>query len=147
MEELWKKAAILGAVGLILGIFFGALFWYLGTGEAPAASAQPNVMILHLILSGVLGMVANGSSVLYEIETWSIARSTITHFIIAMATFYVVAFTLRWFAPTDPVCWIMSVILVIVYFIIWMIQYLIYKHKVKRMNEELKKWKSMRRDD
>ena len=92
-------------------------------------------------------MVANGSSVLYEIETWSIVRSTITHFIIAMATFYVVAFTLRWFAPTDPVCWIMSVILVIVYFIIWMIQYLIYKHKVKRMNEELKKWKSMRRDD
>ena len=147
MDELWKKAVILGAVGLILGIFIGAGFWYLGAGEALAASSQPNDLTLHLLLSGVLGMVANGSSVLYEIETWSIARATITHFIIAMGIFYAVAFTLRWFAPTDPVCWIMSVVLIIVYFIIWMIQYLIYKHRVNRMNEELKKWKSMRRDD
>ena len=99
---------------------------------------------VHLLLSGVLGMVANGSSVIYEIEEWSIVRATITHFIIAMGVFYVIAFTLRWFSPADPACWIMSAILVFVYFLIWMIQSLIFKHKVKRMNEGLRKWKSRR---
>ena len=69
---------------------------------------------------------------------------TIIHFIIAMGIFYVIAFTLGWFSPADPACWIMSAILVFVYFLIWMIQSLIFKHKVKRMNEGLRKWKSRR---
>ena len=144
MEAIWKKAVILGAIGMILGIFIGAGFWYLMSGEAPETSTSLNAMMLHLLLSGVLGMVANGSSVIYEIEEWSIVRATITHFIIAMGAFYVIAFTLGWFSPADPACWIMSVILVFVYFLIWMIQSLIFKHKVKRMNEELRKWKSRR---
>ena len=144
MEEIWKKAVVLGAVGMILGIFIGAGFWYLMSGEAPETSTSLNAMMLHLLLSGVLGMVANGSSVIYEIEEWSIVRATITHFIIAMGVFYVIAFTLRWFSPSDPACWIMSAIMVIVYFTIWMVQSLIFKHKVKRMNEELRKWKSRR---
>ena len=144
MEVIWKKAVILGAIGMILGIFIGAGFWYLMSGEAPETSTSLNAMMLHLLLSGVLGMVANGSSVIYEIEEWSIVRATITHFIIAMGVFYVIAFTLRWFSPSDPACWIMSAIMVIVYFTIWMVQSLIFKHKVKRMNEELRKWKSRR---
>ena len=144
MEEIWKKAVILGAVGMILGIFVGAGFWYLMSGEAPGTTTGLSALMLHLLMSGVLGMVANGSSVIYEIEEWSIVRATITHFIIAMGAFYVIAFTLGWFSPADPACWIMSAILVIVYFTIWMVQSLIFKHKVKRMNEELRKWKSRR---
>ena len=144
MEAIWKKAVILGAIGMILGIFIGAGFWYLMSGEVPETSTSLSAMMLHLLLSGVLGMVANGSSVIYEIEEWSIVRATITHFIIAMGVFYVIAFTLRWFSPSDPACWIMSAIMVIVYFTIWMVQSLIFKHKVKRMNEELRKWKSRR---
>ena len=144
MEVIWKKAVILGAIGMILGIFIGAGFWYLMSGEAPETSTSLNAMMLHLLLSGVLGMVANGSSVIYEIEEWSIVRATITHFIIAMGAFYVIAFTLGWFSPTEPACWIMSAIMVFVYFVIWMVQSLVFKHKVKRMNEELRKWKSRR---
>ena len=144
MEAIWKKAVILGAIGMILGIFIGAGFWYLMSGEVPGTSTGLSAMMLHLLLSGVLGMVANGSSVIYEIEEWSIIRATITHFIIAMGVFYVIAFTLRWFSPADPACWIMSAIMVIVYFTIWMVQSLIFKHKVKRMNEGLRKWKSRR---
>ena len=144
MEEIWKKAVILGAIGIILGIFVGAGFWYLMSGEVPEASTGLSAMVLHLLLSGVLGMVANGSSVIYEIEEWSIVRATITHFIISMGIFYVIAFSLGWFSPSDPACWIMSVILVFVYFMIWMVHSLIFKYKVKRMNEELRKWKSKR---
>ena len=144
MEEIWKKAVILGAIGMILGIFVGAGFWYLMSGEVPEASTGLSAMVLHLLLSGVLGMVANGSSVIYEIEEWSIVRATITHFIISMGIFYVIAFSLGWFSPADPACWIMSVILVFVYFMIWMVHSLIFKYKVKRMNEELRKWKSKR---
>ena len=144
MEEIWKKAVVLGAVGMILGIFIGAGFWYLMSGEAPGTAAGLSALMLHLLMSGVLGMVANGSSVIYEIEEWSIVRATITHFIIAMGAFYVIAFTLGWFSPSDPACWIMSAIMVFVYFVIWMVQSLVFKHKVKRMNEELRKWKSRR---
>ena len=144
MEEIWKKAVILGAIGMILGIFVGAGFWYLMSGEAPESSTGLGALMLHLLLSGVLGMVANGSSVIYEIEEWSIVRATIIHFIIAMGIFYVIAFNLGWFSPSDPACWIMSAIMVFVYFVIWMVQSLVFKHKVKRMNEELRKWKSRR---
>ena len=47
MEAIWKKAVILGAIGMILGIFIGAGFWYLMSGEVPetstSLSAHPNV--------------------------------------------------------------------------------------------------------
>ena len=59
------------------------------SGEAPGTTTGLSALILHLLMSGVLGMVANGSSVIYEIEEWSIARATITHFTIAMWAFFV----------------------------------------------------------
>ena len=104
-------------------------------------------MLLHLLLSGVLGMVANGSSVIYEMDEWSIVRVTITHFLISMGTLYIIAFTLGWFYPSDSMCWIMTAVCIAAYFLIWLIMYLIYRHKVTRMNEELRKWKSMYRID
>ena len=144
MEEIWKKAVVLGAIGMILGIFVGTGFWLFLSGDASGASDGSGAMIVHLLLSGVLGMVANGSSAIYEIEEWGIVRATVTHFVITMGTYYTIAFSLGWFSPTDPDCWIMSGILVFVYFMIWLLQSLIFKHKVKRMNEELRRWKSMR---
>ena len=92
-------------------------------------------------------MVANGSSAIYGIDEWSIARATITHFVITMGTFYTVAFTLGWFYPSDPVCWIMTVVCIVGYFMIWLVQYQIFKGKVKKMNEELRKWRAMRHLD
>ena len=147
MEGIWKRAVILGAVGMILGIFVGAGFWYLFPHGSLDTSQEMGKLVLHLLLSGVLGMVANGSSVIYGIDEWSIARVTITHFVIAMGTFYTIAFALGWFYPSDSMCWIMSVICIAGYFFIWLVQYLIFRHKVKRMNEELRKWRAMRHLD
>lgn len=147
MEGIWKRAVILGAVGMILGIFVGAGFWYLFPHESMDDSEVMRQLVLHLLLSGVFGMVANGSSAIYGIDEWSIARATITHFVITMGTFYTVAFTLGWFYPSDPVCWIMTVVCIVGYFMIWLVQYQLFKGKVKRMNEELRKWRAMRHLD
>lgn len=147
MDRIWKRAVLFGAVGMILGIFIGAGFWYLLPHETADVSQTMGKLVLHLLLSGVLGMVANGSSVIYGIDEWSIARSTITHFVISMGTLYAVAFVLGWFYPSEPICWIMSAICAAAYFLIWLIQYLIMKTKVKRINEELRKWKAMRSAD
>ena len=51
MEGIWKRAVILGAVGMILGIFVGAGFWYLFPHESMDDSEVMRQLVLHLLLS------------------------------------------------------------------------------------------------
>ena len=83
-----------------------------------------------------------GSSAFYDIEEWSILRATVTHFAVVFASFNIIALSLGWFTFGSVDYWIIHAVMIVLYFLIWLVQYLIYKHKVKELNRELEKWKS-----
>ena len=132
---LWKKATILGAAGFAVGALIGlclTLVNFAGWRET----------LPHIIAGGIQGAVAMGSSVIYEIEKWSITRATVTHFLLVFALYFLISLSLGWFRLDDAVFWIVIAGMAAGYVIVWLIQFSIYKKKVQEMNAGLEKWKS-----
>ena len=132
---LWKKATLMGLAGFAVGVAIGIVL-------AISGSVQDwKTALPHILMGGLQGAVAMGSSVMYEIEKWSIARATATHFLLVFALYFVISLSMEWFRVDDPVFWIVIACMAAAYFLIWLIQYMAYKREVRKMNEKLKKWK------
>ena len=132
---LWKKTMLLGLAGFVLGVLICIGFMLARSSEGLKA-AFPN-----LVISGIYGAVAMGSSIVYDVEKWSIARATATHFLLVFALYFLLVFSMGWFSLSDPVFWIVVGAMVAGYILIWLLQYLSYKRQIREMNDELKKLK------
>ncbi len=132
---LWKKATLSALIGFVIGALIGIGFML---GEWPGLQEA----LPHILLGGIYGAAAMASSVVYDIEKWSIARVTVTHFLFAFALYFLVNITMGWFRLDDPVFWIVIAVMVIVYVLIWLFQYLSYKRRIREMNRELIRMKS-----
>ena len=137
---LWKKATLLGLAGFVLGVLTGIGFMLARSSEGLKA-AFPN-----LLLSGIYSAVVTGSSIVYDIEEWSIARATATHFLLSFSLYFLLALSMGWFRLDDPVFWIVIAVMVVIYVLIWLFQYLSYKRKIREMNHDLKIWKSTKKE-
>ncbi|MBR5407625.1 MAG: DUF3021 domain-containing protein [Lachnospiraceae bacterium] len=141
MNKLLKRALILGCIGFFLGTAIG-FFMYCIT-DVKTLWEQPfnGHSMFKLLVGGLQGFLAMSTTVVYDIESWSIARSTFTHFVITAGGFFTMGYFQEWLIPGDIFFCIMAVSFVVVYFIIWLIQYLIYLHNIKQMNNDLEKMK------
>ena len=133
---LWKKTMLLGLAGFVLGVLICIGFMLARSSEGLKA-AFPN-----LVISGIYGAVAMGSSIVYDVEKWSITRATATHFLLVFALYFLLVISMGWFSLSDPVFWIVVGAMVAVYILIWLLQYLSYRRQIREMNDELIKWKS-----
>ena len=140
---LIKKGFIVGLIGFAVGVPVGLAFLLMNASEDHSVT----FIALQLILSGVLGGIALGSSVVYEAESWSVTRCTVTHFVVTFATYFSIGFSLGWFPLDDIVTYIMVGSMVVAYFMIWLIMYLISKKQAKELDEELKAWKQVKTDE
>lgn len=132
--EFRNKLIIRCLVGTILGVFVGVLFWVAFSDPGYKAG-----LILHLVMSGVQGLIAFGGTIVYDIESWGLRKATLTHFSMTLIVFIVNSLWLGWFAGTAFV--IALVIYIFVYAAIWISEMLYWKKTVKEMNEELEKFK------
>ena len=137
---LWKKATLLGLAGFVLGVLTGIGFMLARSSEGLKA-AFPN-----LLLSGIYSAVVTGSSIVYDIEEWSIARATATHFLLSFSLYFLLVLSMGWFRLDDPVFWIVIAVMVVIYVLVWLFQYLSYKRKIQEMNRDLKIWKSTKKE-
>ena len=132
---LWKKATLLGLAGFVIGAAIVICLVLLDSQPLQGA-------FTHIVIGGIYGAVAMGSSVVYGIEKWSIARATATHFLLVFALYFFLVISMGWFSLSDPVFWIVVGTMVAVYILIWLLQYLSYRRQIREMNDELIKWKS-----
>ena len=132
---LWKKAVWLSLAGFVSGALIGAGFML---------SAWPGwrEALPHMLLGGIYGAVAMAGSLVYEIEKWSIARATATHFLITFALYFVLVKAMGWFRSNEGTFWVVVAVMAAAYVLIWLLQYRSYRRKVRAMNQELEKWKS-----
>ncbi len=132
---LWKKAVLLSLIGFAAGVLIGV---FLSLGDWPGLKEA----LPHLLLGGVYGAAAMGSSIVYDIEKWSIARATATHFLCVFALYILIAVTMGWFRLDDPVFWIVLGAMLLAYVLIWLFQYLSCKRRIREMNRDLIRMKS-----
>lgn len=145
MTNLRKKALWLSLIGFVLGIVVGICIQLILKPEFLSFTNHILTKVLYYLFCGLLGALCMGSSVIYDIESWSVLRCTATHFLITFGGF--IAFYAGLIAigvsnlPPLGIRIFIVVIFVIVYFCIWLVQYLIYRRKVKKMNAKLQVWK------
>lgn len=142
MNEVAKKAVFFSALGLVMGLAIGIVLWLVGTPGALAGKEEIHTLIVYLVVSGLYGMIAMGSSAVYDIEEWSIAKATVVHFAATLIGFYALGMIEGWLEFGDMVFCIMTAAFVVIYFVIWFIQYMAFTRMVNNINRDLKIMKS-----
>ncbi len=149
-----KQILLRGALGFPLGITIGYLItifislkWANGYYVAcvpeliTAMGNEINAVILQALLCGLLGAGFGASSVIWEIEHWSILKQTGIYFIIASIIMMPMAYLMYWMEHTIKGFLMYFGIFVFIFIFIWIIQFVIGKRTVKKMNENLYKTK------
>ncbi|MBR5360036.1 MAG: DUF3021 domain-containing protein [Lachnospiraceae bacterium] len=120
--------------GTVIGILVGVFFWMI---SGRLKGDRDNLaFLIHLAMSALLGAVAMGSSVVYEIESWGTLRATATHYLLVMFDFVIVSIILKWF-PNWLELVIMLIIMTVIYAGIWISELLYWKKTIRKMNEQL----------
>ena len=150
-KRIILKSIIGFIMGIVVGLLITAIAFMFGENKeivivspefAQSIGNTALAFVIQSVLTGMLGVAGYGGSELYRIESWSLLRSTLTHFIIVISLFFVIAFTLKWIVISDiPMMLIMLGSYVAVYFIIWLVSYLKVNHQVRDINTGLEKMK------
>ena len=148
-----KKAVLRGLLGVPLGIALGHLVTIvisiaIGEGNYTLIpelieefGGELNAIIFQTILFSVLGASFSAASVIWEAEHWSIAKQTGLYFLITAATMLPVAYLGHWMERTVLGFVIYFAVFVAIFIFMWLIQYAIWKSKIKRIDNKVKERK------
>ena len=141
MNNLLKKALLLALIGMACGAVISLCFVWASGIDRYVENGDYTGLIIYIVVGSLYGAIPVSTTVFYEIEKWSLLRATISHFLVTFISFYAVAILDGWFEPWSKPLYITLAIMVAVYFVIWITNYMHYKRVVDDMNEELKHMK------
>ncbi|MBP5332035.1 MAG: DUF3021 domain-containing protein [Lachnospiraceae bacterium] len=139
MSDTMKKAIILSLIGGLCGA--AICFAMSSLSGSSGDSTDTGTIVFYYVISFLHGAICMGTAVIYDIERWSVARTTITHFLITLTSFYILGTLQHWLVFFSTTFWIITVCFVVAYFIVWAIINFRYRKAVREMNDELKKLK------
>ena len=129
--ELRNKFIINSLIGFIAGMFVGIAIWMI-----PPVNTEGRSLLLHVIVSGIHGMIPVGATAVFEIESWGLTKQTVVHASLTLATILCIEIPMKWWSTAAEFAVALAGY-VAVYVIIWLVNYLYWKHKVAEMNEQL----------
>ncbi|MCR4929929.1 MAG: DUF3021 domain-containing protein [Lachnospiraceae bacterium] len=139
MKDLIRKTIIRALLGAVIGIGISISLHVFFNGYADAYE-----VVIQLVGSAILGIVNMGAMSIYDIESWGLLRSTVTHFVLSLSSFLLANSLLGWF--DKKVMLIVIVAFVLIYFMIWLFQYLIWKREITKMNENLSRMNKIKEE-
>lgn len=98
-----------------------------------------NAVILQTVLCGIMGAGFAMASVIWEIDSWSLAKQSGIYFAIACVVMFPIAYVTNWMKHNAVGILSYVGIFIAIFVVTWLIQYLIWKSKVKRMNDVVHK--------
>ena len=148
-----KKTVLLrGLNGFPLGIAIGqiitialSLGWaqgkYIPYAPELAASmgSETGAVLLQTLLCGILGSSFGSCSVIWEIENWSIAKQTCIYFLITSVVMMPIAYFTNWMPHTLIGFLLYFGVFAVIFIVIWIAQYLIWRNRIKEMNSKIDK--------
>jgi hypothetical protein len=146
-----KKTALLAIAGFVTGMAIGNIIaiisTYLEGGEALVYSPQllawagnpALAMAIQTLFSGILGAVAMGGVILYDVDRLPMLCTCVLHYGLIILTYIPIALSLNWIEPslTEVVQRILAQ--AVGYAIIWLIMDLRCRTEVREMNALLLK--------
>lgn len=151
-----KKVILRGLRGFPIGIAIGYVFTifdsllWAGGHYAPcvpelaaAMGSEINAVILQAFLCGLLGACFAASSAIWEIESWSLVKQTGIYFMITSAIMLPVAWFSYWMEHSAAGFFLYFGIFVLIFAVFWIVQVVIGRHYVRKMNESLRRGKGV----
>ncbi len=124
------------AITIIISILVGDGRFYPVTAELAAEmGSELNAVILQTVLCGIVGTGFAMASVIWEIDTWSIVKQTGIYFAIACIVMFPISYAANWMYHS--VAGVLSYvgIFVAIFAIAWLVQYSMWKKKIRKINE------------
>jgi len=145
-----KKVFLRGILGVPIGITIGyfitiliSLGWADGnyvpcvpelTG---AVGSEIKAVILQALLCGLLGAGFAASSVIWEIDKWSLTKQSGIYFLIISVIMLPVAYFSYWMDHSIAGFFSYFGVFVLIFAVIWVFQFTLGKRSVRKMNENL----------
>lgn len=149
--KMRKKAILRGLLWFPLAIAIGyviTIFVSLGLGHGRYVPCPPSLTerigselgatVLQAAVTGLIGALFAAASVIMEVERWSIAKETGLYFLVTALTILPAAYFMEWMAHTLLGFLTYFGLFVAIFLMMWVIQYVIWKQKLKRVNAKLK---------
>lgn len=146
-----KKIILRAALGFPIGITIGylitiliSLVWANGY-YAPCVPELINVMgseiyavMLQALLCGLLGAGFGASSLIWEIEHWGIVKQTGVYFLIISVIMLPIAYLTYWMEHSMVGFFSYYGIFILIFLVIWIIEFITGRYNVRKMNAKLK---------
>ena len=146
MKEFIKRAIM----GFVYGVFIGQTIVILeslagGNGNfypvsaylVQHSSSQMAAVIIQYFLTGIIGISFATTTLIFEIDSWSITAQTVLHFVITSVVMFIAGFVCGWFPHSVKSIVIWFVIFIVIYVIMWVGFMLYFKKQTKKINEAL----------
>lgn len=146
MNKIIKRAIM----GFVYGIFIGQTILILesalaGTGNfypvSPYLTAHTSTtlaaVIIQYFITGLIGITFSASTVIFEIDNWSITAQTFLHFVITSIVMFFSGFVCGWFPHNTRSIVIWFAIFIVIYVIMWVSFTLYFRKQTRKINEAL----------
>lgn len=98
-----------------------------------------NAVILQTVLCGIMGSGFAMAYVIWELDSWSLAKQSGIYFFVACIVMLPIAYVTNWMKHSigGILCYVG--IFIIIFVFVWLIQYFVWKSKIKKMDDSVKK--------
>ena len=122
-------------ITLIISICIGNGSFYPVTPELiDAAGNELNAVILQTVLCAIMGAGFAVASIIWELDSWSLAKQSGIYFMIISVIMLPIAYFTNWMKHTALGVLSYVAIFVAIFVVVWLSQYLLWKRKIKQMN-------------
>lgn len=149
-----KKILTRGLIGFPIGIAIGFVITIIisiciGKGSfypvrpelAETMGSELNAVILQTALCGIMGSGFAMASVIWELDSWSLIKQSGIYFLIISVIMLPIAYIANWMEHSVAGILSYAGIFVASFVVVWLIQYFVWKSKIKKMNECINKKK------
>ena len=148
--QMKKKVILRGLFGLPVGIAIGFVITLLisiciGDGSfypvtpelIQTTGIELNAVVLQTILCAILGVGFAMASVIWGIDSWSLAKQSGVYFLVISVVMLPIAYFANW--TKHSIAGVLSYvgIFVMIFAAVWISQYLLWKRRVKKMNARI----------
>lgn len=142
-----KKIIMRGLFGLPTGIAIGFVITLIISDCIGNGSFYPvtpelidtmgnelNAVILQTVLCAIMGVGFAAASVIWELDSWSLAKQSGVYFMIISVVMLPIAYVTNWMKHTILGVLSYVAIFAAIFVVVWLSQYLLWKRKIKKMN-------------
>lgn len=147
MKKRILSRALLGfPIGISIGYFITILislvmadgsYYPVAPKLEQICGSESYAAALQFFLSGILGSAFAGSSIIWEMDNWSILKMTSVHFLITIFVMFPIAYVTYWMKHSLIGFASYFAIFVVIYVVIWFVQYVSWNRSIDKINTKI----------